>query len=295
MDIAQNGDAKFGVTVEGFDAATASDEDFQAIKKAVYSDKVVVSKGQELSPKEFVELGRRLGRPEAYYEPMYHHPEEKEIFVSSNVGDGENRIGVPKTGKFWHADYQFMPQPFGLTLIYPQVVPLSNRGTYFIDMGRAYERLSGDLKAALAGTRSQHSVRRYFKIRPDDMYRPIGEILEEIERKTPTVTHPTLFRHPVTGEKVLYNSEGFTSGIVDANGEPLDDSLLRDVFRETGQLDEAFSDELIHLQTFERGDLLIWDNRSLIHRARHTTTPEPTESFRVTVYDEYPFHDGVPL
>jgi alpha-ketoglutarate-dependent taurine dioxygenase len=54
---------------------------------------------------------------------MCHHPEQREIFVSSNVISGDTRVGVPQTGKFWHADYQFMPNPFGLTLIYPQVVP----------------------------------------------------------------------------------------------------------------------------------------------------------------------------
>ncbi|KPC75455.1 hypothetical protein ADL35_25060, partial [Streptomyces sp. NRRL WC-3753] len=53
------------------------------------------------------------------------------------------------------------------------------------------------------------------------------------------------------------------------------------------RLDRDFGHENIHLQTFERGDLLVWDNRSLIHCARHTTTPEPTVSFRVTVHDEF--------
>lgn len=295
MRVSRQAGAKLGATAEDFELATASDSDFAKITETVYSEKIVVLKGQELSPQEFVALGRRLGRPEEYYEPMYHHPEEKLIFVSATTNEDGTQIGVPKTGKFWHADYQFMPQPFGLTLIYPQVIPAHNRGTYFIDMGRAYESLTDDLKAELSGTRSWFSVRRYFKIRPEDVYRPIGEILEEIELKTPPISHPTLFRHPATGETILYNSEGFTCGIEDASGDPLPGSLLRRVLEETGQLDTTFRSELIHMQTFERGDLLIWDNRSLIHRARHTTTPEPTVSFRVTVHDKYPFHDNVAL
>ncbi|MFH8462873.1 TauD/TfdA dioxygenase family protein [Streptomyces sp. NPDC017991] len=288
----QPGDA-IGVIVEGFDHADASDADIDVLKNAVYTKKIAVLKGQDLSPQEFLALGRRLGRPETYYEPMYHHPEVTEIFVSSNVVENGQQIGVPRTGKFWHADYQFMPDPFGITLIYPQVIPAKNRGTYFIDMGRAYDGLPDSLKKEIDGTYCRHSVRKYFKIRPHDVYRPLSEIIEEVERKTPAVTQPTTFPHPMTGETVLYLSEGFTVGIEDRAGKPLDEELLKRLFEATGQLDETFEHDNIHLQNFERGDLLVWDNRSLIHRARHTTTPEPTVSFRVTVHDERKLHDGI--
>lgn len=293
MQIEEQPGTAIGATVEGFDHTTASDAAIEALKNTVYTRKIAVLKGQHLSPAEFLALGRRLGRPETYYEPMYRHPEVPEIFVSSNVPENGRQIGVPKTGKFWHADYQFMPDPFGLTLIHPQVVPEKNRGTYFIDMGRAYEKLPEELKEELAGTRCTHSVRKYFKIRPHDVYRPLSEIIDEVERKTPAVVQPTTFTHPMTGETVLYISEGFTVGIQDRDGDPLDEELLKRLFEATGQLDETFTHDGIHLQGFERGDLLIWDNRSLVHRARHTDTPEPTVSYRVTVHDERRLHDGI--
>ncbi|MEV5538181.1 TauD/TfdA family dioxygenase [Saccharopolyspora shandongensis] len=276
---------KLGVTVEDFDHTTASEADVDALKQAVYKSKIAVLKDQDLTPTAFHELGKRLGRPEAYYEPMYHHPENPDIFVSSNVPEDGKQIGVPKTGKFWHADYQFMPDPFGITLIYPQVIPKKNRGTYFIDMGEAYRKLPDSLKTEIEGARCWHSVHKYFKIRPQDVYRPITELLEEVEKKTPAVLQPTTFPHPMTGETVLYISEGFTVGIEDAEGGELDGDLLKRLFEATGQLDEDLEHENIHLQEFEKGDLLVWDNRSLIHRARHTTTPEPTVSYRVTVHD----------
>ncbi|SDW58990.1 taurine dioxygenase [Saccharopolyspora shandongensis] len=276
---------ELGVTVEDFDHTTASEADIDALKQAVYQSKIAVLKGQDLTPKAFHELGKRLGRPEAYYEPMYHHPENPEIFVSSNVPEAGKQIGVPKTGKFWHADYQFMPDPFAITLIYPQVIPEKNRGTYFIDMGEAYRKLPDSLKAEIEGAHCWHSVRKYFKIRPQDVYRPITELLEEVEQKTPAVRQPTTFTHPMTGETVLYISEGFTVGIEDSEGNELDGDLLKRLFEATGQFDEDLAHENIHLQEFEKGDLLVWDNRSLIHRARHTTTPEPTVSHRVTVHD----------
>ncbi|MFI6408173.1 TauD/TfdA dioxygenase family protein [Streptomyces sp. NPDC050548] len=282
-----------GASVEGFDHAAASEADVETLKQTVYTKKIAVLKDQDLSPEQFLALGRRLGRPETYYEPMYQHPEVPEIFVSSNVPENGRQIGVPKTGKFWHADYQFMPDPFGITLIHPQVVPEKNRGTYFIDMGRAHAQLPAELKKEIDGTFCRHSVRKYFKIRPHDVYRPISEIIAEVETKTPAVRQPTAFTHPLTGETVLYISEGFTVGIEDADGNPLDEELLKHLFDATGQLDDTFEHDNIHLQSFEKGDLLVWDNRSLIHRARHTTTPEPTVSYRVTVHDDRKLHDGI--
>lgn len=272
-----------GVVVEGFDST--SDEDVQALRHSVYHDKIAILKGQKLDPRQFLALGSRLGEPQAYYEPIYHHPEVKEVFVSSNIGDGEQRVGVPKTGKFWHSDYQFMPRAFDITLIHPQVVPTRDRGTFFIDLCRGYENLPEELKLAVKDTTATHSVRRFFKIRPSDVYRPISEVIDEIDTRTPPVTLPTAHEHRHTGQTVLYVSEGFTLSITDADGTDRPD-LLRALLEATGQLDETFSHPAIHLQTFEKGDLLVWDNRSLVHRALHTATSEPAESYRVTVYDD---------
>lgn len=287
MHITPQSGKDMGVVVEGFDAGSATADDIAKVKWTAYQEKIVLLKNQHLTPREFLNLGRRFGEPVTYYEPMYHHPEHKEIFVSSNVPKGGQQVGVPRTGKFWHADYQFMTEPFAITLIHPQVVPAQNRGTYFINMSKAYERLSDELKEAIRGTRCWHSASRYFKIRPGDVYRPIGEIYKEIREQTPPVAHPTVFVHPVTGERVLYLSEGFTEAITDAAGTRIENGLLERLFEATGQLDNTFEHENIHLQTFEKGDLLLWDNRTLIHRALHTTKPEPTASHRVTVLDEH--------
>jgi alpha-ketoglutarate-dependent taurine dioxygenase len=289
MIIEKDARGGMGVTITGFSSESASEADFRSLKQIVYTEKIAVLKGQRLAPPEFVGFGRKLGRVERYYQQMYWHPEEPDIFVSSSVPHNGEQIGVPRTGKFWHADYTFMPNPFGLTLIYPQVIPAVGRGTYFIDMGAAYRTLPQDLKDAADNSRAQHSVQRYFKIRPTDVYRPIGEVMADIERETPTVTHPSVIVHPVTGERILYLNEGFSSVLTDKDGNELDSGLLRQLLGEVGQLDDEFAHPNIHLQTFEQDDLLIWDNRSLVHRARHTLNPEPAASFRVTVHDEHPF------
>ena len=290
-------DVKGGVinhaVVEEFNYSTATKNDIELLKDTIYRNKIAIIKNQALSPDQYIDMSRQFGVPEKYYQPMYHHPQIEEIFVSSNIPRDGEQVGVPRTGKFWHADYSFMNKPFSFTLIYPQVVPKKNRGTYFIDMGKVYDCLPDETKARLKGAKCIHSVRKYFKVRPTDVYRPISEVLKEIENETPQVIHPCVFEHPVTAEKILYLSDGFSQTIIDADGNDLGEEFLNDLLRFSGQLDNNFKNEFIHTQGFQKGDLLVWDNRSLAHCAMHTSQPEPTESLRITVHDDYDFYNGI--
>lgn len=278
-----------GIAVRGFSAAAVTPDEVALLRRHIYHDKIVVLAGQTLGVADFVALGAAFGTPVAYYEPMYHHPDSEFVFVSSNIDRDTGRVGVPKTGAFWHSDYQFMPRPFAVTCFYPQRLPAAGHGTYFIDMAQAYRRLSPRLRSAIEDTYCRHSARRYVKIRPEDVFRPLGEVVAEVERRTPPQRRPTVLRHPVTGERLLYLSEAFTYAIEDARGTPLPDTLLSDLLAESGQLDGTYTHPNIFLQRYEPGDLVLWDNRTLIHRALHNPDNDLTESYRVTVVDEYPF------
>ena len=290
MQIIPNINKKYGIQVTGFDVTSINENMIDQLKSLVYKHKIVVLKNQDLNPSEYVSLGNQLGKPEAYYQPMYHHPEEPLIFVSSNVAENGRPIGVPRTGKFWHGDYSFMQNPFAFTMIYPQLIPAKNRGTYFIDMAEAFENLSDDLKQVVLNATACHSVRKYFKIRPSDVYRPLTEVINEVENETPAVFHPAVFRHPITQENILYVSEGFTQFLLDNDGNKIDDDVLSEILKGSGQLDDNCDHGLVHFQTFEKGDLLIWDNRRFIHRAMHAKSNEASMSFRLTLHDEYPFY-----
>jgi taurine dioxygenase len=120
------------------------------------------------------------------------------------------------------------------------------------------------------------------------VYRPVGEVLADIERVTPPQCWPTVLTHPITGERILYISEAFTYAIEDSRGNALPTALLHELLGESGQLDETYEHPNIFVQNYEPGDLVLWDNRTLIHRALHNPGNEPTESYRITVTDEYP-------
>ncbi len=283
-------DPGFGVEITGLDAKKASNFEIQKIQEMIYSEKLVVLKNQSLTPEEYCNFGKRFGSVAAYYEEMYHHPVVKEIFVSSNLVENGSYQGVPKTGSFWHSDYAFMPEPFSISIIYPQAIPSSKRGTYYINMGDLYQSLDENLKIEIDNKFCEHSIRKYFKIRPTDVYRPIGEIFSEIEAKTPPITRPLVITHPITKEKILYISEGFSVGIKDAAGNHLQSDLLHRLLESSGQLDKNFNHPLIKYIKTELNDIILWDNRSLVHHAEHTKIDGPSKSYRLTVYDSCAEH-----
>lgn len=132
-------------------------------------------------------------------------------------------------------------------------------------------------------------MRKYFKVRPKDVYRPISEVLKEIETVTPPVTHPTVVTHPVTSEKILYVSEGFTITLKGMTNEEEASHVLNELFTLSGQSDKSYTHSNINLLEIEEGDLILWDNRRLVHHAKHSTITEPSRTHRLTVYDEFPF------
>ncbi|MDN5721499.1 TauD/TfdA family dioxygenase [Corynebacterium sp.] len=271
-----------GAEIRGIDPASPGSVDMAELRRLVYTHKLVVLKDVHPTPEQFLALGRSLGTVVPYYEKMYRHPDHPEIFVSST---DPMAGGVPKTGAFWHIDYQFMPQPFALTMTLPLAVPGPDRGTSFIDLSAAWATVPDDLRRKVRGTRTVSSPRRYVKIRPEDVYRPIGEVLREIEETTPPQVWPTVVRHPVTGEEFLYVCEAFAERIIDADGQSLDPDVLQELLQISGQCPSDAVSPLIHTQFFGVGDILLWDNRILVHSARHGSTPGTVTTHRLTMCD----------
>jgi len=252
MRITTRSGEALGVTVEGFTGEQAPATDLAALKDAVYTRKIAVVKGQELTPQQFLALGRRLGRKADHHLPVY-----------------------CQAGKFWHSNRHLTTDPFDLSLGYPRAVP-----TYFIDMAAAYERLPNDLKFEVRSATATYGVLRHAELGPGEKDQKLADIVELVNGRTPPVTGPAVSRHPHTEETVLHISEGFTLALRDTDGADRPD-LLAALLEATGQLDPTYGHENIHLQAFEEGDLLVWDNHSLVHRAAHAAAPEPV----VSVYD----------
>ncbi|MGY4712718.1 (3R)-3-[(carboxymethyl)amino]fatty acid oxygenase/decarboxylase [Mycolicibacterium sp. CBM1] len=273
--------AGLGAQITGVDPERFRDITRDEIRDVVYRNKLVVLKDVHPSAEQFIELGRIIGDIVPYYEPMYHHEDYPEIFVSST----EEGRGVPRTGAFWHIDYMFMREPFAFSMVLPLSVPGQDRGTYFIDLNKVWRSLPAAKQDPVRGTLSTHDPRRHIKIRPSDVYRPIGEVWAEISETTPPIKWPTVIRHPDTGDEILYICASGTTTIEDADGRMLDPTILQELMLATGQLDPDFASPFIHSQHYEVGDIVLWDNRALMHRAKHGMASGTLTTYRLTMLD----------
>lgn len=274
---------RLGLPIEGLNVAELDAAGAARLREAVYTNKLVVLRGLDLSDADYIALAKKLGEPQIYFQPNYHHPDHPEIFVSANVPIDGQKVGVAGTGRYWHSDYQFFDEPLSLTMVAPRLIPSGNRGTCFVDMDAAYATLPASLRRFVDGTRAIHEAKWRYKIQASDIDKSITEILEEFGRITPPVKHPTAITHPVTGRRSLYVSRGFTVGI---------EGLSHEESRTALEALFAFveSPQHVYIQPWAKGDILLWDNRQVIHMSSGSLQGSPSISYRIGVYDGLPFY-----
>lgn len=284
LQVRRPADERLGVEVLGADVRSLSGSALVELRQLVWDNKLVVLRGQDICAAEYVAFAHAFGRPQIYFQDNYHHPDHPEIFVSSNVEMDGEKVGVAGTGRYWHTDCQFFDQPLPMTMLLPVHLPEGLRETYYIDMERVLATLPEDLATLLAGRRCVHEARWRYKVQACDIDKSITEILEEFGAVTPAVTHPAVITHPVTGKRSLYVSEGFTRSL---DGLPHEESgaVMQRLLAFIRQGEHA------HTHRWEDGDLLIWDNRPLIHMASTTPKGQRSTSYRIGVYDGQPFYD----
>lgn len=283
---------EFGANVRGVNLLTASDGEISLIKSRLYEHRAVIVKDQELTPAEYCQVAYRFGQPVPYLQSNYHHPEHPLIFVSSNVKRDGKTMGVARTGGYWHSDTSFLPQPIPLTMLTPRIIPkLYRRRTDFIDLSEVYAALPAYLKNRIAGALAVHSGRFRYKVRESDAGLDISEILNIIDKTVAPAYHPAVITHPVTRAKILFVSSGFTIAITDALRNKL--SGLR-----TQLVDFAESGAFTKSVLWEAGDVILWDNRYLLHKSGRYESPtgdvleqvekeEDTMMFRISINDGY--------
>ncbi|NIE83205.1 MULTISPECIES: TauD/TfdA family dioxygenase [unclassified Burkholderia] len=286
MQIQHPAEQRIGAVVDDFNGVAPSAQDIQTLRELVYRHKLVILRGQHLDKQQYVDFTRALGRPQVYLQSNYHHPEFPEIFVSSNVPEDGKKVGVAGTGRYWHTDCQFLTDPLPLTTLLPQVLAKGIRATKYIDMVRVYEALPAHLRSLVDARDAIHEGKWRYKIQAEDIDRAVIDILEEKSRLAPPVRHPAVITHPVTGAKALYVSRGFTTGLEGMSHEEGRDALEQ-LFAFVEQ------PEHIHEHFWSHGDMLVWDNRTLIHQASETPKGESSVSYRIGVYDGLAFYPGL--
>jgi taurine dioxygenase len=273
MDLAET----FVTAVTDFDINTASLDELRAIQELVYERKVVALKNQTLTREGFQQFAARFGELEQFKLKSYHDPAYPNILVINNR-NGAGAVGARKLGNMWHSDSSYLAEPLPLTMLHAQQIPDTGGDTLFVDMQSVYDDLPKDLYERVNNRQAVHDVRWTYKVKEDDVGESIQEIFTRLEQTFPASTHPTVAVHPRTQRESLYVNPGYTTRISGYSQEQ-SRALLDELFA------FALTPERIFNYQWEPDDLLIWDNRSVLHCATELSRDAQRVMFRIGVND----------
>ena len=254
-----------GAELSGIDLASTTEPGaFTEIHDALMQYQVVVFRGQNLSPKDLVRLGKQFGNlhVNAFVNPVDNHPEVMPVRSEENH---EKRF----TG-LWHSDISWGVKPSMGSMLYAVEVPPYGGDTLFSNMYLAFSSLSKGMQKMLFGLKAEHRVDRHHSAKA-----------EHAEIPPDGVIHPVVTTHPVTGKKVLFVNEYFTTRF-DSMSEEESTPLLSYLYQHATRPDFTCR---IH---WEPGTLVFWDNRCTQHYATDDYPGYKRLMHRVTIEGEEP-------
>jgi taurine dioxygenase len=266
----------FGVEAHGVDLAQPMTADaFAALERVFFEGQVLVIRGQALTPSQFVAFARRFGPPEPHVIDQFHHPADPNILILSNRVEHGRRLGLADAGTYFHTDYSYLDVPARATTLYSIEVPAVGGDTLFANQYAAYDDLSSATKRRIDPLVAIHHYGN--RNNEDETTRTVASMLNDDQKeKMPLVAHPVVRSHPVTGRKALYAVSGSSFGIVgmpDEEARGLLDELAAHATQPKYQLSLSYG----------VGDVVIWDNASLLHSATLVDPSYPRTLWRITL------------
>lgn len=281
----------FGAEISGVDLSQHLDDDtFSQVAKAFFDNEVVYFRNQNLTPAQQIAFTRRFGILEAHVRKESRLGGHDEIFVLSNKLDANGKaIGAQDAGRYWHSDLSYKREPSMLSALYSVEVPVKDGvalgNTYFASTTAAYDALPEAMKRRLEHMRNVHSYREYrlknYAAQQEDERRGIRTVQEhaptpEQLASVPDTEMNVVRVHPVTGRKGLFINEGHTSHLVGMSRAE-SDKLLAELYAHITQ------PEFVYCHRWQVGDLLMWDNIAVQHKATFDYDPLPRLMYRTTV------------
>ena len=245
---------------------------------------LVVFPEQSMTIKEHIAFSRQFGP--LFGEPgqlplqetvsRYLHPDHPEIYrVSNKIENGEPK-GRAGAGTYWHSDVSFKQRPASASIMHAIEIPDIGGDTLFCNMAAAYEALSGAMKEMLAPLHAHHD---FAQTAATQFAKPV--VIEEDLKGDNRAVHPVVRTHGDTGRKSLYVNPGMTTGLDNFDDEE-SAVLLGFLFDHTTQPEFTFRHH------YRQGDVVMWDNRSLMHYAINDYGDQPRYMERTTSIGEKP-------
>jgi taurine dioxygenase len=226
----------------------------EAIYAALLDHCVLVFRNQSLTKEEQGRFAGHYGELESHVGRLRNGKRYPVINDITNVDPDGNLVpeAVNRGPNHWHTDKSYHAKPSAITTLHGLEVPSQGGETQFVNMRLVYESLPSELKAKVDGLTAEHSW--------EANRRNVGEkpaTLDQV-RERPPVTHPVVRTHPDTGTKALFLGThiDFFHGMTRAESDALMIELM----------DLATQPQFRYDHAWRVGDLVMWDNRSLMHR-----------------------------
>jgi taurine dioxygenase len=258
----------FGLEVEDFDIKSlATDQDWDGFLRMIYENQLLIVRDQDLTAADIVKINKRLGKPNVQVPKQYCLGDYPEIFVISNIIENGRAIGSTSNGFGWHSDMIYGPTPTALTALYMVEACKQGGATIFANLYAAYEALPQEEREMLDNVGIEHSYAYTYAKRKNAPPLP-----EEAKTLYPDVVHPLVRAHPYTGRKGFFFGQLSARNVV---GIDTDDTAFIERISK-----HMVSDQFTYEHFSRDHDLMIWDNRGLMH----TATPYDVKTDRRLVY-----------
>jgi taurine dioxygenase len=251
--------AALGAEVRCGDVKSLDAAGFEVLRRAFLDNLVILIRGQALDVADLLDFGRRFG-PLTPGAPVHIGQKARdqrypELAIISNVIENGLAIGSLGDGEaVWHTDSAFTEVPPAISMLYAVEVPPSGGDTGFANQYLALETLPAALRTKLKGRTLKHD-KRY----TSGGQLRAGYLGEQDLRESPGPSHPLIRKHPETGYAALYlgrRPHGYINGMTLEESEQVLDAVWA----------HAVRDEFTWHHQWRVGDILMWDNRSVLHR-----------------------------
>ena len=250
----------FVAEVMDVDLGRISDSEFRVLYKAWLEFGVLRIRGQSLNDGELQRFSNRFGPLEEIPYGKISEEEKQKIknryvTVISNIEvDGKPIGGLGNKEATWHSDMTYIEDPPPASILMSLEVPELGGDTHFSDQKAAYLSLPNELVSRIENLSIKHNAAH---TSVGDLRRGFDPIKDP--REAPGAIHPIVRTHDETQEKMLYLGRRELAYVV---GFALEESeqLLNEVWR------YAAMSENVWTQQWEIGDVIIWDNRRVLHR-----------------------------
>lgn len=266
---------QIGAEITGVDVKSLDEASFSGIYRAWLEFGVIAVRDQSLEVGDFVKYSRRFGHVVVHPTTRTQLPGFPEItLLGMNKFDADGKLRhevYARGGEEFHTDGSYEEIPYKATQLYAVAIPTIGGDTLFASAYAAYDALPQRLKRRLNGLRG---VYRYGGIKKRAM-----NLLDEQNQKRAPVVHALVRVHPETGRKALYIDPHKllnVEGLPDAESKALVTELRGYMLQPDAQ----------YRHKWGKGDIVIWDNRCLYHKAAADYPPEQDRiHWRVSIQD----------